>query len=289
MTTRQSVHLRSAFTLVEVLVVIAIIGLLLGLLVPSLAASRDSARSSVCSSNIRQLLLALDMYASDARDRYAPGAPDFITNRTRWHGSRASSTGAFAPAGGTLTAYLAPDSDAALVASRLARSCPSFAATARSLVDAGAGFERSAGGYGYNNAYVGVERGQERATPSRSIRPLITDLLGAPRARFARPVAVAAFADGALADGNTVAGVAEYSFIEPRFWPDAPTSRPDPSIHFRHASGPAGLANIGALDGHVRPESLKFTQSSGVFDADPARVRIGWFGQFDNNSAFGVE
>ncbi len=54
-----------AFTLVELLVVISIIALLVGLLLPALRNARDAARASMCLSNHRQLLLALNMYAQD--------------------------------------------------------------------------------------------------------------------------------------------------------------------------------------------------------------------------------
>jgi prepilin-type N-terminal cleavage/methylation domain-containing protein len=53
------------FTLIEMLVVIAIIGLLAALLFPVFAAARRSARMTTCTSNLRQIGLALQMYHSD--------------------------------------------------------------------------------------------------------------------------------------------------------------------------------------------------------------------------------
>lgn len=54
-----------AFTLVELLVVIAVIGVLIGTLVPALAGARRAAMRTDCLSRIRQLCLAQAMYASD--------------------------------------------------------------------------------------------------------------------------------------------------------------------------------------------------------------------------------
>jgi prepilin-type N-terminal cleavage/methylation domain-containing protein/prepilin-type processing-associated H-X9-DG protein len=53
---------RRAFTLVELLVVIAIIGVLVGLLLPAIQAAREAARRASCQSNMKNIALALLNY-----------------------------------------------------------------------------------------------------------------------------------------------------------------------------------------------------------------------------------
>lgn len=62
---------KHGFTLVELLVVIAIIGLLIALLLPAVQAAREAARRASCSSNLRQLGLAVSMY-EDVHRQFPP-------------------------------------------------------------------------------------------------------------------------------------------------------------------------------------------------------------------------
>jgi prepilin-type N-terminal cleavage/methylation domain-containing protein/prepilin-type processing-associated H-X9-DG protein len=53
------------FTLIELLTVIAIIGILAAILIPTVGRVRDSARGSQCASNMRQVALAIRLFAED--------------------------------------------------------------------------------------------------------------------------------------------------------------------------------------------------------------------------------
>lgn len=62
----------TAFTLVELLAVIAMIALLMGLLMPAVQSAREAARRSRCGNNLRQIALAAQGYASLA-EVFPPG------------------------------------------------------------------------------------------------------------------------------------------------------------------------------------------------------------------------
>ncbi len=55
----------SAFTLIELLTVIAIIGILGAILIPVAASVRESGRRSLCLSNLRQIAVATQVFAAD--------------------------------------------------------------------------------------------------------------------------------------------------------------------------------------------------------------------------------
>lgn len=87
---------KKAFTLVEILVVVAIIAILAGILFPVFARAREGARRSSCQSNLKQLGLGVAQYVQDYNNKYpvledsgdggmfSTGTPLALSNKKTW-------------------------------------------------------------------------------------------------------------------------------------------------------------------------------------------------------------
>jgi prepilin-type N-terminal cleavage/methylation domain-containing protein/prepilin-type processing-associated H-X9-DG protein len=79
---------RNAFTLVELLVVVAIIAVLVAMLLPALNKARAQARAVVCASNLRQIANGYLLYANDNEGWFPVSVVDdnFYGTKVYWRG-----------------------------------------------------------------------------------------------------------------------------------------------------------------------------------------------------------
>jgi prepilin-type processing-associated H-X9-DG protein/prepilin-type N-terminal cleavage/methylation domain-containing protein len=245
----------TAFTLVELLVVIGIIGVLVSIMLPALTVARAASRRATCSSNLRQLALAALAYVTENQGYYPPAHFNFVLeNLHRWHGTRKKITEDFDFAGSPLRDYLATP---------MIRRCPEFEPTLR-------GFEAAAGGYGYNNQYLG-------SSTTDLNWAVGSDNIPARDTQIRQPWRVVMFADAAMAvkSGGKPALV-EYSFLEPPTTPWGPTS---PSLHFRHR----GQCNVAFADGHVESLAMDWTYPTNAYGVNNSTAGLGFIGPRDNS------
>jgi prepilin-type N-terminal cleavage/methylation domain-containing protein len=72
------------FTLIELLVVIAIIALLMSIIVPALKMAKDKAKDVLCMNNLKQIGVAVKVYAEENKDRVPRASGGSSANRKFW-------------------------------------------------------------------------------------------------------------------------------------------------------------------------------------------------------------
>jgi len=228
-----------AFTLIELLIVIAIIGILSAMLLPALSQSKQSAWRAECAGNLRELGMATELYW----DEYSGNCFQWIYNSTNtdghlyWFGwlqsdSTAEGQRAFDLSAGVLFPYL-DGSDV--------RLCPALYATPAQLKLKGDDVIFS---YGYNKSL----------SPAGNNSPPVNVN------KIKRPADFALFADAAQVNDFQDPASPDHPMLEEWYYLDVDTNFSSanyyPNGHFRHAQ----KANAVFCDGHV--DSEKFVTGS---------------------------
>lgn len=103
---------RPAFSLIEMLIVVAIIALLAAVLVPSLQQARRAAQATTCGSRLHQIGAAMEIYASNFAERLPPVyLPDGVTDLYWWHMlmRQGMASGEFSPVGSSVICPADPE------------------------------------------------------------------------------------------------------------------------------------------------------------------------------------
>lgn len=220
-----SPNTRRAFTLVELLIVIAIIAILAAMLLPALTRSKATAQRIKCLSNLHQLGIATQLYWDDNAGncfRYTSG----FTNGGQlfwfgWLGAGAEGARPFEPQTGALWPYLE---------GRGVELCPAlnYAIGQFKLKADGAAY-----GYGYNL--------QLSTMPGK---PPI------PAAKILRPSDIGLLADSAQVNTFQSPATPEHPMLEEFYY--VSTNRTEATAHFRHTE----RASVAFADGHAALEKM---------------------------------
>jgi prepilin-type N-terminal cleavage/methylation domain-containing protein/prepilin-type processing-associated H-X9-DG protein len=216
---------RRAFTLIELLVVIVIIAILAAMLLPALARSKDSAKRTACTSNLRQLGIATQLYWNDnAGVCFKKCSLPNAAGQTWWFGwigAGAEGQRPFDLSSGALHPYLGGSN---------VRLCPSFnyASPQFKLKATNVVFS-----YGCNNyLFAGPTQPSVKAE------------------RISRSSDMVLFADAAQVNDFQSPASPGNPMLEEFYYVD--TNAFYPNAHFRHGR----KANVTFADGHVALENF---------------------------------
>jgi prepilin-type N-terminal cleavage/methylation domain-containing protein/prepilin-type processing-associated H-X9-DG protein len=258
-----------AFTLVELLAVIAVIGLLVALLIPATRQALALARGGKSLSNLRQLAMGVELYATDNRGFLPAGAyPSPPTPRIRW-------TDAIWPYLSMREMYLSPQ----LTGDEMARMLTPFAHDPN----------MTCGGYGYNYHYLG--NGRQVTTWSAPFNAPFHARIGS---MIAAPASTLAIADTNGAKAEQIDNASGQTMDSP--WTKNGVYVIDPPLASRDLGsrgarradgGPSGSRNYGYQgggDGVLKGEggAARSTPGDPVCRATPAARNLGkvnavWF------------
>lgn len=219
---------RRGFTLIELLTVIAIIGILAAIIIPTVGRVRESARNAQCSSNIRQIGLAVKLYVEDNKGMLPAASRPFDSALGDTGG------GSTVPWGKALGPYLPRRGSTTTAQEHPIFVCPSAEYNGQKDTQLGNTYTATGAMISLNTSGTATQTG---ARP-RAIATIDRD----------RPSQIPLIVEGKASSGTAT------STNSNRNWGqiagDISAARPEdaPTLDFRHN----GRMNVGYVDGSVR-------------------------------------
>lgn len=238
-----------AFTITELLVVVAIIALLISIMLPALGRARESARTAVCMAKQRQLGIAWSAYANEQDGRATPfvESKGAGSNTVYWWGVQNKTTGRVEFDSSPLSPYFEADAGESSPLECPSQPAQSFVAQG----DLGQAFTST---YGYNAFYLVPGQWGTNAQLGRPWRRLET---------IDHPSELFIFGDAMLVMGGELKNCAALDppqlFNRRRGWYD----NGSPTTSFRHAGSAVTAQGDGSASATLgRPEWVRIPEAS---------------------------